>query len=319
MKIVVLDGYALNPGDQDWGCLETFGQLTVYDRTPSEEDTIHRIADAEIVLTNKTPITEAVLSACPGIQMIGVLATGHNVVDSKAAKSRGIPVCNVPSYGTAAVAQFTIGLLLEVCHRIGFHDKMVHEGAWVRSPDFTFWRSPQTELAGKTMGIIGFGRIGRAVGRIAAALGMEVIAYSRSQCQEGLAIGNYVSLPELLERSDVISLHCPLTAENTHMLDDAAFAAMKPGAILINTARGPLIDDFALVRALESGKLRAAALDVISKEPMEADNPLLNAPNCIITPHIAWAPLESRKRLLSCVAENIRAFLEGKPQNVVNL
>lgn len=318
MKIVILDGGAVNPGDLSWAPLEAFGSCTVYHHTDTYEETIQRIGNAEIVLTNKTPITEAVMEACPDIRYIGVQATGYNVVDCKAARGRNIPVTNVPTYGTAAVAQFTMALLLEICHAIGHHDRIVHEGVWVRSSTFCFWETPQMELAGKTFGIIGFGRIGRAVGRLAKAFGMKVIAYNRSQCAEGKEIGEYVTLDELLRRADVISLHCPLLPETDHLICRESIAKMKDGAILLNTARGGVIDEADVADALRSGKLRYAAVDVVSQEPMKADNPLLAAPNCIITPHIAWAPIESRQRLLECVVGNLQAFLDGKAQNVVN-
>ena len=318
MKIVILDGNALNPGDLSWGPIREFGEVTVYPRTESLEDTIQRIGDHEIVLINKVPITEEVFEACPNIKLICVQATGYNVVDCEAAKRRGIPVCNVPSYSTAAVAQFTMALLLEVCHRIGHHDRLVHEGKWCESESFCFWDSPQMELAGKTMGIIGFGSIGQAVGRLAKALGMEVITYSRSIRPEGKEIAEYVDLDTLLARSDVISLHCPLFPETEKMINAETIGKMKDGLILLNTSRGGVIDEEAVSVALRSGKIRAAAVDVVSEEPMRRENPLLTAPNCIITPHMAWAPIETRQRLLGVVAENIRGFLEGTPRNVVN-
>ena len=318
MKIVILDGHALNPGDLSWDFLNQFGSVTVYDRTP-EDQIISRIGDAQIVLLNKCPITAATLDACPSVKLICVLATGYNVVDTAAAKERNIPVCNVPDYGTAAVAQFTFALLLELCHQVGHHGKTVRDGKWCNCPDFCYWDTPQMELAGKTMGIIGFGRIGRAVGKIAKAFGMDVIAYNRSQCEEGKAIGRYVSLEEVLSTADVVSLHCPLSEENTGMIDAEAIAKMKDGAMLINTARGPLVDEAALRAALEQGKLRGAACDVISAEPMKADNPLKDAPGCIITPHMAWAPVESRKRIQACTERSIRAFLDGNPINTVNM
>lgn len=318
MKLVILDGFALNPGDLDYDVYRQFGELTVYDRTDSEAEAIRRIGDSQIVILNKTPITESLLDACPSIRMICVQATGYNVVDCAAARRRGIPVCNVPTYGTAAVAQFTMALLLEICHKIGFHDQLVHEGQWVSSPNFCFWRSHQMELAGKTLGIIGFGRIGRATAALAKAFGMKILAHSRSQCQEGLILAEYVDLDTLLANSDVISLHCPLFPETEKLINACTIGKMKDGAILLNTSRGGLVDEAALSGALKAGKLRAAAVDVVSAEPMNADNPLLTAPNCIITPHMAWAPIESRQRLLNCTVENIRAFLNGDPQNVVN-
>lgn len=317
MKIVVLDGHALNPGDLSWECLNQFGEVTVYDRTP-QELIVQRIGDAPVILLNKTPITAEILDACPSVKLICVLATGYNVVDCDAAKARGIPVCNVPSYGTAAVAQFTFSLLLELCNSVGHHSESVHRGDWCRSIDFCYWHTPQMELAGKTLGIIGFGRIGRAVGAIAKAFGMQVLAYSRSRCPEGEAIGQYVDLDTLLRQADIVSLHCPLTPGTEGIIRAETMEKMKDGAILINTSRGPLVNESDLVAALTSGKLRGAAVDVVSKEPMEASNPLLSAPNCIITPHMAWAPVESRQRILDCTIRSIRAFLDGSPVNTVN-
>ena len=318
MKIVILDGHAVNPGDLSWDFLNQFGDVTVYERTPVEE-VAKRIGNAEIALINKSPITAEVLDACPNLKLICVLATGYNVVDCAAAKARNIPVCNVPDYGTAAVAQFTFALLLDLCHKVAHHAQTVRDGKWCDCPDFCYWDTPQMELAGKTLGIIGFGRIGRAVGKIANAFGMKVIAYNRSQCEEGKAIGSYVNLEELLTTSDVISLHCPLTSENTGLINSEAIAKMKDGAILINTARGPLVEEAAVAAALEAGKLRGFACDVISAEPMAADNPLKTAPNCIVTPHMAWAPIESRKRIQDCTERSIRAFLNGSPINTVNM
>lgn len=318
MKIVILDGHAVNPGDLSWDFLNQFGEVIVYERTPLEE-VANRIGDADIVLTNKFPINEAILNACPNIKLVCVLATGYNVVDCEATKKRGIPVCNVPDYGTAAVAQFTFALLLDLCHNVAHHAQTVRDGKWCACPDFCYWETPQMELAGKTLGIIGFGRIGRAVGKIAKAFGMNVIAYNRSQCEEGKAIGSYVNLEELLATADIISLHCPLTAENTGMINAESIAQMKDGAILINTARGPLVDEAAVASALESGKLRGFACDVISAEPMKKNNPLKSAPNCIVTPHMAWAPIESRMRIQECTERSIKAFLAGQPINTVNM
>ena len=318
MKIVILDGHAVNPGDLSWDFLNQFGDVTVYERTQSDEGAA-RIGDADIVLTNKSPINEEILNACPNIKLVCVLATGYNVVDCAATKMRGIPVCNVPDYGTAAVAQFTFALLLDLCHKVAHHAQTVRDGKWCDCPDFCYWDTPQMELAGKTLGIIGFGRIGRAVGKIANAFGMKVIAYNRSQCEEGKAIGSYVNLEKLLTSADIISLHCPLTAENTGMINSDAIAKMKDGAILINTARGPLVDESAVTAALESGKLRGFACDVISAEPMKENNPLKNAPNCIVTPHMAWAPIESRMRIQDCTQRSIQAFLDGHPINTVNM
>lgn len=314
MKIVILDGHAINPGDLSWDCFRAFGEVRYYDRTETEEDTIARIGDAQIIILNKTAITESVLAACPGIQLICILATGYNVVDIQAAAKRGIPVCNVPGYGTDAVAQFTFALLLELCHHVGHHSQVVHEGKWSRCPDFCFWDTPQMELAGKTMGIIGYGSIGKAVGNIARAFGMKVLAYSRTN-RGG---EEYVTLGELLRQSDVVSLHCPLFPETKGIINADTIALMKDGAILLNTARGPLIDEAAVADALHRGKLRGMAADVATQEPIPADSPLLSAPNCILTPHIAWAPLEARQRVFDRAVENIQAFLDGHPIHVVN-
>lgn len=320
MKIVVLDGYTENPGDLSWAALEALGEVEVYDRTSYVEspEIAARIADAQIVVTNKTPISTATLDACPGVQMIAVLATGYNVIDCACARRKNIPVCNVPTYGTASVSQFSIAMLLEICHHIGHHDRTVHEGRWEQSADWCYWDYPLIELEGKTMGIIGFGRIGQAEGRIAKAMGMKVLAYDTYPTDSGRAIGEYVSLNTLLERSDVVSLHCNLTPENTGLINRDTIAKMKDGAILLNNARGQLIAEQDVADALNSGKLAAAGLDVVYTEPIRADNPLLRAKNCIITPHISWAPLESRQRIMDITADNIRAFLTGHPQNVVN-
>ena len=319
MKIVILDGNALNPGDLSYDCIRQFGEVTLYERTETEAEAIARIGDSDIVLVNKVPITEAVVAACPNLKLICVQATGYNVVDCEACAKRGIPVTNVPTYGTAAVAQFTLALILEMCHQVGLHNHSVHQGDWVKSPNFCYWLTPQMELAGKTLGIIGFGRIGRAVGKLAKAFGMEVIVYNRSQCEEGRKIGEYVDLDTLFARSDIVSLHCPLFPETEKIINLENISKMKDGAMLVNTARGGLVDEQALAEALDSGKLRYAAVDVVSQEPMNADNPLLTTRKCLITPHMAWAPVESRQRLLDTVVENIRCFLNGTPQNVVNL
>ena len=319
MKIVILDGKALNPGDLSYDSLRQFGEVTIYQRTETETEVIQRIGDSEIVLVNKVPITETILDACPNIKLICVQATGYNIVDCKACAARGIPVTNVPTYGTAAVAQFTMALILEMCHRVGLHNHSVHQGDWSRADSFCYWLTPQMELAGKTLGIIGFGRIGRAVGNLAKAFGMKVITYNRSESEEGRKIAEYVDLDTLFTQSDIISLHCPLFPETEKIINSTNIVKMKDGAMLVNTARGGLVDEDALVEALESGKLRYAAVDVVSQEPMKADNPLLKTRKCIITPHIAWAPVESRQRLMDCVEANIRAYLNGNPQNVVNM
>lgn len=318
MKIVILDGAGVNPGDMSWSCIEELGELSVYPKTETPELAIERLQGAQIAITNKTPITAELLDACPSVRLICVLATGYNVVDCAAAKVRGIPVCNVPDYGTSAVAQYTFALLLELCHQVKHHSDLVHQGRWTNCPNFCFWDTPQVELAGKTMGIIGFGRIGQAVGRIAKAMGMEVLAYSRSRRSEGEKIAEYVDLETLLHSSDIISLHCPLFPETEKLINARAIEKMKDGAILLNTARGQVIDEAAVADALKTGKLRGAAMDVVSEEPIRADNPLLSAPNCIITPHMAWAPMETRQRILDITVENIRGFLSNNPINVVN-
>jgi len=318
MKIVVLDGYTLNPGDLTWAGLEALGELTVYDRTDAA-DIVSRIGDAEIVYTNKTPITEETLAACPNVKFIGVLATGYNVVDTDAAKKRNIPVCNVPTYGTAAVSQFTIALLLEVCHHIGAHSDAVKAGAWAACPDFCFWNYPLIELAGKTMGVIGFGRIGQDTAKIAQAFGMKILAYDAypNKALESDTL-KYVELDELFANSDVVTLHCPLFPSTQGIINAENIAKMKDGVIIINDSRGPLIVEQDLYDALESGKVAYAAMDVVSTEPIREDNILLKAKNCIITPHIAWAPKESRARLMDVAVKDLEAFLAGEPINVVN-
>lgn len=314
MKITVLDGFAVNPGDLDWEILSPYGTVTVYDRTDTDAESIARIGDSEIVLVNKTPLPAKVIEACPTIRMIGMLATGYNIVDVECARKHGIPVCNVPCYSTDSVAQFAIALLLEVCHYVGRHNVLVHEGAWTSCQDFCLWTTPQMELAGKTLGIIGYGRIGQKTAKIAQALGMNVLAFSRTQKENA----NYVDLDTLLRQSDVISLHCPLFPKTKELVNRENIAKMKDGVILINTARGGLMEEQAVADALVSGKIRAAALDVVTVEPIQKDNPLLSAPNCIITPHMAWTPIEARRRLMNTVRDNIRCFVEGCPQNVVN-
>ena len=320
MKIVVLDGYTENPGDLSWEELGKLGELTVYDRTSltDEAEAIARIGDAEIVFTNKTPITRKVLDACPGIRFISLLATGYNCVDYAYAREKGIPVTNVPTYGTASVGQFAIALLLEICHHIGHHDASVHAGNWERCADWCYWDYPLIELAGKTMGIIGFGRIGQTTGRIARAMGMEVLAYDSHPSDAGRAIAEYVDLDALLARSDVVALHCPLFPETEGIINRETIAKMKDGAILLNNSRGPLVVEQDLADALNAGKLAAAGLDVVSTEPIRGDNPLLNAKNCVIPPHISWAPKESRQRIMDCAVSNVKAFLAGSPVNVVN-
>ena len=319
MKIVNLDSHGLNPGDLSWEPIASLGELTLYDYVAeSEEEVIRRIGDADIIIGNKTVITRRILEACPSVKLVCVLATGYNVVDTAAAKELGIPVCNVPAYGTQMVAQFAIGLLLEICHHTWLHSESVHNGDWERCPDFCYWKVPVVELAGKTMGIIGFGRIGTAVGRIAKALGMTVLAHGSRPTEEGLAIAEYVDLETLLARSDVISLHCPLFPETEKIINAHTIAKMKDGVILINNSRGGLVDEQALADALNSGKIAAAGVDVVSEEPMKGSNPLLGAKNCIITPHMSWAATECRQRIMEITRGNILSFLEGSPRNVVN-
>ena len=318
MKIVILDGYTENPGDLSWAGFEALGDLTVYDRTPADQ-IVPRIGDAQVVYTNKTPITRETLDACPGVKFIGVLATGYNVVDVAAAREKGIPVSNIPTYGTAAVGQFAIALLLEICHHIGHHSKAVHDGRWQANPDFCFWDYPLIELDGKTMGIIGYGRIGQSTGRIAQALGMKVLAFDAYH-DPALESGTmrYVELDELLAQSDVISLHCPLFPQTEGIINRDSILKMKDGVIILNTSRGPLIVEQDLADALNTGKVYAAGLDVVASEPIRGDNPLLKAKNCFITPHIAWAPKESRQRLMDIAVDNLKAYQAGTPANVVN-
>ncbi|MDR2095817.1 MAG: D-2-hydroxyacid dehydrogenase [Treponema sp.] len=317
MKIVILDGYTENPGDLSWDGFRALGELTVYDRTPGE-DIIERIGDAEVVIINKTPISRETLEACSGIRYIGLLATGYNVVDIEAAQERGVTITNIPAYGTAAVGQFAIALLLEICHHIGHHNKEVHEGRWEKNTDWCFWDYPLIELAGKTLGIIGFGRIGQTAGAIAKALGMRVIACDEIQNETGRVIGEYMSLETLLAQSDVISLHCPLFPATQGIINKHTIAKMKDGVILLNNSRGALIVEQDLADALNSGKIYAAALDVVSTEPIRGDNPLLKAKNCIITPHISWASRESRQRLMDIAIDNLRAYLKNEPQNTIS-
>ena len=317
MKIVVLDGYTENPGDLSWDGLRALGELTVYDRTRPEEIAA-RIQDAQIVVTNKVPITRELLEQCPGIRYVAVTATGYNVVDLTATAERGIPVSNVPAYSTAAVGQFTIAMLLEICCQIGFHSESVHNGDWAACPDFSYWKTPLIELAGKTIGIIGFGRIGRQTGAIARALGMRVLAAGSRPCAEGEAIAEYVDMDTLLRQSDVISLHCPLFPETTGIINKDSIDKMKDGVIILNMARGPMIVEADLAEALNRGKVYAAGMDVVSQEPIRSDNPLLTAKNCFLTPHIAWASRECRQRVMEITEQNIRSFLSGNVQNRVN-
>ena len=307
MKIVVLDGYTLNPGDNPWDEVAALGTLSVHDRTPAEA-IIAQARDAEIVFTNKTPLTAATLAQLPRLKFIAVLATGYNIVDIAAARARGIPVANVPEYGTASVAQATFAMLLELTNHVGLHDAAVKAGDWVHSADFCFWRKPIIELAGKNLGIVGYGRIGRRVGAIGQALGMNLLPADLDQGD----------VQRAFRKADVLTLHCPLTADNQGLVNRDRLATMKPTAGLINTSRGGLVVEPDLADALNAGRLAGAAVDVISVEPMRADNPLLRANNCLITPHVAWATQEARRRLMQTTVENVRAFQNGKPINVVN-
>ena len=320
MKIVVLDGYTENPGDLSWASIAEYGELTVYDRTPyQEEEIIRRIGDADVIFTNKCPISKNTLDACPNLKFISVLATGYNVVDTAYAAQKGIPVSNIPTYGTASVGQFAIALLLEICHHVQRHSDAVHEGKWESNPDWCFWDYPLIELAGKTLGIIGFGRIGRTTGRIAKAMGMKVLATGSRETEEGREIAEYTDFDTLISSSDVIALHCPAFQDTVGCINRETISRMKDGVIIINNSRGQLIVEQDLADALNSGKVAAAGLDVVSTEPIRGDNPLLTASNCIITPHISWAPKEARARIMECSESNLAAFIEGKPINVVNL
>ena len=321
MKIVILDGYTVNPGDLSWDGLMEFGELTVYDRTPKDLPVIlGRIGDAEIVLENKINMNRELMDACPNLKYIGEIATGYNNVDTAAAKEKGIIVTNIPAYSTASVAQLAFALLLEICHHTAHHNDLVHQGEWCSCPDTMFYDHtwPIIELAGKTLGIIGFGQIGQSVARIAKAFGMKVIAYSRTVREEGKALADYVTLDELLAQSDVITLHCPLFPETKGIINKESIAKMKDGVILLNTSRGPLVNEADLAEALRSGKVYAAGIDVVSEEPMREDNPLLTAPECFITPHMAWMSKEARTRLIDIAVNNIRQWMNGTAINVVN-
>lgn len=316
-RIVVLDGYTENPGDLSWEGLEALGSLTVYDRTPADQ-VIERINDATAIFTNKTPITRETIEACPQLQFIGVLATGYNVVDYEYARQKNIPVANVPTYGTSAVAQFAFALLLEVCHHVGHHASEVMKGRWTTNQDWCFWDFPLIELSGKTIGIIGFGRIGQTTAAIAQAMGMKVLAYDEYPIDIGKSLATYVSLDELYAQSDVISLHVPLFPTTTGMINRQSIAKMKKNVIIINTSRGPLINEADIKEALNNDQIGFYATDVVSSEPIQADNPLLTARNCMITPHIAWAPKESRQRLMNIAVDNLAKYLAGTPVNIVN-
>ncbi|MHB8953256.1 MAG: D-2-hydroxyacid dehydrogenase [Pirellulaceae bacterium] len=318
MRIVVLDGYTLNPGDNPWTSVSALGDLVVHDRTPQAQ-IVHRARDADILLTNKTPLSAATLAQLPRLRFICVLATGYNIVDTAAASARGIAVANVPEYGTDSVAQHVLAVLLHFCHQPALHDRLVREGRWQQCGDFSFWSTQLTELAGKRMGLVGFGRIGRRVGQLAHALGMEVLAYDvRPADPPPYQPFRWQSLDAIFDDSDVVSLHCPQTSDNVAMVNRALLSRMKPTAILINAARGGLVQEQDLADALNQGTLAAAALDVLSCEPPPPDHPLLHAKNCLITPHIAWATLEARRRMMAITADNVAAFLRGQPQNIVH-
>ena len=320
MKIVVLDGYTENPGDLSWEELEKFGELTVYDRTSYVDSPLiaERLGDAEVAVINKTPITKATIDACPNLKCIAVLATGYNVVDYNYAKEKGIIVQNVPTYGTQIVGQYAVGLLLEICSHYGHHDKTVKEGKWETNDDWCYWDYPMIELYGKTAGIIGLGRIGQATAKILGALNMKVIAYDAFQSDAGRQVAEYVPLDTLLAQSDVIFLHCPLFPETEGIINRENIAKMKDGVIIINNSRGQLVVEQDLADALNSGKVYAAGLDVVSTEPIRADNPLKTAKNTIITPHISWAAQAARQRIMDITVDNIKSYVEGKPANVVN-
>lgn len=320
MKIVVLDGYTENPGDISWAPLEALGEVKVYDRISYVEDPIiaKTIGDAEVVVMNKTPISKATIDACPNLKAIAVLATGYNVVDYNYAKEKGIPVMNVPVYGTDNVSQFAVSLLMEVCSHIGEHSASVFKGEWAANEDWCYWHYPMIEVSGKTAGIIGLGRIGVNTAKILKAMNVNVIAYDEFQSDAGKEVATYVELDELLSKSDFIFLHCPLFPSTEGIINKDNIAKMKDGVILINNSRGPLVVEQDLFDALESGKIAAAALDVVSTEPIKADNVLLKAKNCIITPHISWATKEARERIMQTTADNIKAYMDGAPTNVIN-
>ena len=320
MKIVILDGYTENPGDLSWDGLSQLGDVTIYDRTSltDEAEIISRIGDAQVVLTNKTPISRRVMDACPNMKYISVLATGYNVIDVAYAREKNIPVSNVPVYGTRSVSQFAIALLLEVCHHVGHHSDTVHAGKWENCQDWCYWDYPQMELAGKTYGLLGCGNIGVHTAEIARALGMRVITYDARPTEAGRKVAEYVELDELFAQSDILGLQMPLFPFNTGIINKENIAKMKDGVIIINNSRGQIVVEQDLADALNSGKVAAAGLDVVSTEPIRSDNPLLKAKNCIITPHMSWGAKESRQRIMDCTVENVKAFLAGAPINVVN-
>ena len=318
LKFVVLDSYALNPGDLSWEWLENLGECEIYDRTPADK-ILERCMGADVVITNKTPITKETLSQLSNLKYIALESTGYNVVDCEYAKGMGVPVSNIPSYSTNAVAQLTFSLILEITNAVGIHSESVRNGDWANCPDFCYWKTPLTELCGKTLGIVGFGQIGQAVADIAEAFKMNIVAVSGHETDQSHRKNfSWVDIDTLAKLSDIISFHCPLTEKTTGLVNEDFISKCKDGAIIINTSRGPVVNDQALADALDSGKLRGAGLDVLTVEPPKADNPLLSAKNCFITPHIAWAGFETRERLMNILEENVKAYLNGNPQNVVN-
>ena len=316
-NIVVLDGFTLNPGDLSWDELEALGLCTVYDRT-LPEDIVQRARDAAIVLTNKAVLDRSIIESLPNLRYIGIMATGYNVVDLEAARERGIPVTNVPEYATGSVVQHVFALLLELTQHVGLHSASVHSGEWTSNADFSYWKQPLIELEGLTIGVVGFGRIGKTVTQMAITCGMPVLVTDVTEIATGDPTIQFVDLDKLLRESDVVTLHCPLTPETAGMINDARIGLMKSSAYFINTSRGPLVDEAALAKALSEGRIAGAGLDVLSIEPPLPDNPLLSAPNCYITPHIAWATQASRRRLMAAVTANVKAFMDGVPRNVVN-
>lgn len=318
MKTVVLDSFALNPGDLSWDWLKNIGECEIYDRTPADE-IISRCEGAEIVITNKTPLPKSVLEKLPSLKFIALESTGYNVVDIEYCKERGIPVCNIPSYSTEAVTQLTFSLILEITNAVALHSESVKMGEWTACPDFCYWKIPLSELSGKTLGIVGFGQIGMRVADIAEAFNMKVIAVSGHETDQSHRKNfRWVNMEELKKEADIISFHCPLNKNTEKLCNEEFLNGCKDGVMIINTSRGPVIDEDALAAALKSGKVRGAGVDVLSTEPPKKDNPLLSAPNCFITPHIAWAGFETRKRLMDILESNVKAYLNGNPQNVVN-
>lgn len=317
MKIVNLDGYTTNPGDQDWECFEKYGEVVVYDRTQPEQ-IVERAKGADVLFVNKCIITREILNQLPDLKYIGLQSTGYNVVDCEAAKEKGIIVSNIPAYSTTAVAQLVFALILQFTNKVSLHSDAVHNGEWSACPDFCFWKAPLAELDGKTIGIVGFGSIGQRVSNIAKAFGMKVLVFTPHPKPFEFSNVEFCDLDRLFKESDVISCHCPLTPKTENLINKSAISKMKKSAIIINTSRGPVVNDWDLAEALNNGDIQGAGLDVLGVEPPSEDNPLLTAKNCIITPHIAWAAYETRKRLLGILEDNLRAFVEGRPQNVVN-